>query len=102
MTVNIRPSVLESDEAIVCVFRHEMYELENLAQMAEEATMTNRDVNAHTTPEVRHNLHDQAWDVADLEVLMRERPGSSKHAELVERRESLLARFELQNHGSPE
>lgn len=63
---------------------------------------TNRDVRAHTAPGKEHNLHDQAWDIADLEVfIMRERPGSAKQTELLARRESMLARFELQNHGAP-
>lgn len=100
VVVRLRPEVLESDEAIVGVLRHECYELENLARLNEETTMTKRDVNAHTTQRVRGNLHDQAWDVADLEVrIMRERPGSAKHDELVALQARLLARYALKNHG---
>ena len=100
VVVRVRPDVMESDEAIVGVLRHEWYELENLARLNEESVMTKRDVNTHTIQKVRGNLHDQAWDVADLEVrIMRERPGSAKHGELVALQTSLLARFALKNHG---
>lgn len=103
IVVRVRPDVFESDEAIVAVLRHETYELENLARKLETTTMTNADVRSHTGEKRGQNLHGQAWDVADVEVLlMRETAGTAKHAQLLERREVLLARFGLQNHGESE
>ena len=95
-----RPDVLESDEAIVGVLRHETYELEQLARKLEYTPMTNADILSHTGPKRGQNLHGQAWDVADYEVLMmRETPGSPEHSRLLKGRDGMLARFELQNHG---
>ena len=103
VVVRVRPDVLESDEAIVGVLRHETYELENLARKLETTSMTNADVRSHTGEKRGQNLHGQAWDVADLEVhIMRETPGSAKHAQLLGRRDAMLARFALQNHGESE
>ena len=64
VVVRVRPVVLQSDEAIVGVLRHELYELENL--------------------------------VRKLATSM------TKHAQLLGRRDAMLARFELQNHGESE
>jgi hypothetical protein len=69
----IRPDVLGSDEAIVAVLAHEMYELENLRRLLEHGRMTIEDFIAHVAPGNRGNLHDQAWNEADAAVLrMRE------------------------------
>jgi hypothetical protein len=100
VTVRVRPDVFASDEAIVGVLRHEQYELTELATKLESAKMTKADVRAHVEAGRGQNLHGQAWDVADLEVrIMRESPGTPKHAQLVRQREALLARFDVQNHG---
>ncbi len=100
VVVRVRPDVLESDEAIVGVLRHETYELEQLARKLATTSMTKGDILSHTDEGRGQNLHGQAWDVADLEVLMmRETPGTAKHSQLLARRDALLARFQLQNHG---
>ncbi len=101
MVVRIRPEVLESDEAIVSTLRHEAHELENLEKLLSENDLTNSDVTSHIKARGGDNLHGQAWDVADLEVLiMRERPGSPRHVELVARQKSMLAKMDVQKHGS--
>jgi hypothetical protein len=59
------PDILKSDEAIVAVFAHEMFELEKLRPLLEEGTITIEDFIAHTRPDNPGNLHAQAWDRAD-------------------------------------
>ena len=71
--------------------------------MLSEGDLTNADVTSHIKAGNGQNLHGQAWDVADLEVLiMREKPGSSRHTELVARQKAMLANMDLKNHGSSE
>lgn len=102
VTVNLRPDVLQSDEAIVGVLRHELHELFNLDRMLQEGTsLKNRDVLSQIARNRGDNLHGQAWDVADLEVLlMRNPPGSPQHDAIVRRRDKLLDALEQRNHGS--
>src|SRR5262245_8955922 len=59
------PGILASDEAIVAVFAHEMFELEQLRPILEAGTTTIDSFIAHTRPGNPGNLHDQAWDRAD-------------------------------------
>lgn len=59
------PGILNSDEAIVGVFAHEMFELERLRPILKEATTTIEDFIDQTRPGNAGNLHDQAWDYAD-------------------------------------
>ena len=59
------PGILKSDEAIVAVFAHEMFELEMLRPMLKEGVIAIEDFIAHTRPGNPGNLHDQAWDRAD-------------------------------------
>jgi hypothetical protein len=59
------PGILNKDEAIVAVFAHEMFELEQLRPLLQEGKMTIDDFIAHTRPNNPGNLHDQAWDRAD-------------------------------------
>lgn len=101
VTINLRPDILASDEAIVGTLRHELHELMSLEAMLEESgLMTYRDVLAQIAPNRGNNLHGQAWDVADIEVmLMRSTPGTAEHAALLSRREKLVHRFEQQNLG---
>jgi len=64
----LRPDILESDEAIVAVFAHEIHELESLRPMLPEGGISIEDFIGHTCPGNPGNLHDQAWDVADALV----------------------------------
>jgi len=69
----IWPRILNSDEAIVAVFAHEVFELEKLRPILEKGATRIEDFIALTRPGIPGNLHDQAWDHADrLVELMRQ------------------------------
>lgn len=75
--VYVRARVLESDEAIVAVFGHEMHELNQLRELfaAGSGSMSFARLFGLTSPGIPGNLHDQAWDVADrLVTAMKETP----------------------------
>jgi hypothetical protein len=61
----VRDDIFDSDEAIVAVFAHEMYEIEELRPILEEKKTSITDVFILTKPGIRGNLHDKAWDLAD-------------------------------------
>jgi hypothetical protein len=61
----IRPDILESDEAIVAVIAHEMYELEQMRPLLLEGKTTIGEFIAETCPGNPGNFHDEAWEVAD-------------------------------------
>jgi hypothetical protein len=62
----VNPKVLESDEAIVGVFAHELYELKRLRAIFKSGSkLTIESFGQHVQPGVAGNLHDLAWDVAD-------------------------------------
>lgn len=61
----IRPDILESDEAIVAVIAHEMYELEALRPILIAGESRIETFVNLTCPGNPGNLHDQAWDEAD-------------------------------------
>ena len=67
--VRFWPGILDSDQAIVAVFAHEMHELNNLRSILEEGKTSIEDLIEHVRPGRPGNLHDQAWDVADNLVL---------------------------------
>jgi len=60
--------ILRSDEAIVAVISHEMYELEQLRPYLQKGTMSIDEFILQTEPGRAGNYHDQAWDIADLIV----------------------------------
>lgn len=93
VVVRVHPDVLQSDEAIVAVLTHELYELEGIHQrLVNGAEMTKADVIGHTGSNRGENLHGKAWDIADVEVLlMRATPGTPEHARLLRARERILA-----------
>jgi hypothetical protein len=64
----IRPDVLRSDEAIVGVLGHEMYELEVLRGVLAKGEATIEYYVNETRPDNSGNLHDEAWDYADALV----------------------------------
>ena len=66
----IWPGILSSDEAIVAVFAHELFELEKLRPILEEGATRIEDFIAITRPGNPGNLHDQAWDHADPQYLI--------------------------------
>lgn len=57
--------ILNSEEAIVAVFAHEMYELGRLRRLLMRGDVTIENFIAMTCPDNPGNLHDQAWDAAD-------------------------------------
>ena len=61
----IRPDILQSDEAIVAVFAHELYELESLRPLLCAGGVSIESCQAYTSPNNPGNLHDVAWEVAD-------------------------------------
>jgi hypothetical protein len=71
----IWPEILKSDEAIVAVLAHEMFELEKLRPLLQEGMLTIDALIAHTRPDNPGNLHDLAWDHADelVERMRRDR-----------------------------
>jgi len=64
----VQPVVLKSDEAIVAVFAHEMYELEKRRPILHEGRTSIEDFIGLTCPGNPGNLHDEAWDEADARV----------------------------------
>jgi hypothetical protein len=68
----IRKDILRSDEAIVAVIGHEMFELERLRSIFEGGAPIEH-WEAETSPNNPGNVHWQAWDYADeLVTRMRE------------------------------
>ena len=65
--VRVNPVVLESDEAIVAVFGHEMHELNSLRALFEAngGAMRAGELARLIQEGIPRNLHDEAWDVAD-------------------------------------
>jgi hypothetical protein len=61
----IRPDILESDEAIIAVFAHEMFELEKLRPILEEGKTSIEQFIELTRPGNPRNYHDEAWTIAD-------------------------------------
>jgi hypothetical protein len=75
--VRIRRSVLESDEAIVAVMAHEMFELNALRALFEHReTIPGSEIIAMVRTGVRRNLHDRAWDAADALVRVTRQEGT--------------------------
>lgn len=60
----IHEDVLTSDEAIVAVIGHEMYELEKLHEMFSEGAPIDHWLN-ETSGDNPENCHSDAWDYAD-------------------------------------
>jgi hypothetical protein len=66
INVKIRCSVLQSDEAIVAVIAHEMFELNALRMLFEQReTIPGMEIIRLVRTDVPRNLHDRAWDAAD-------------------------------------
>ena len=82
IVVKLRSTVLGSDEAILCVFAHEMHEINAIRSLFTESadgTLPGARLIYLTGPG-RKNLHDQAWDEGDKLVyrLRKERGGEVK------------------------
>lgn len=69
IVIKLRASVLESDEAIVAVLSHELFEIEGLeAAFEQEPTMSGEKLIQRIGPDRPNNLHCQAWGEADAMV----------------------------------
>jgi hypothetical protein len=64
----IRPDILRSDEAIVAVLAHEIYELEKLRPLLQQGGISIEQFGGHTRPGNPGNYHDEAWEFADVMV----------------------------------
>jgi hypothetical protein len=73
----VRPEILTSDEAIVGVFGHEMYELASLRGSLRKGKTTIEHYINHTRADNPGNLHDEAWDYAD-DLVERMRKGGKE------------------------
>src|SRR5262249_31997680 len=85
IVVKLRSTVLGSDEGILCVFAHEMHEINGIRTLFEESedgTLPGARLIYLTEPG-RKNLHDEAWDVGDALVgrLRRERARQAEGGE---------------------
>jgi hypothetical protein len=61
----IRQDIFASDEAIIAVIAHELYELENMRVELQGKGIISQYFIGHTCPGNPGNLHDEAWDYAD-------------------------------------
>jgi hypothetical protein len=67
VAVRLSKEILASDEAIVAVIGHEMHELNGLRALFDEReTISALEIARLINPGHRGNLHDQAWDIADV------------------------------------
>jgi hypothetical protein len=65
----VRRDIMNSDEAIVAVFTHELFELESLRRLlARGQTTTIEKAIACCAPDNPGNFHDEAWAAADAAV----------------------------------
>lgn len=98
VVVRVHPTVLQSDEKIVGVLQHEVWELSQLRAQVEARQMlpagTIRDL---IDPARASNLHGQAWDIADLRVLVMRETNPAKKAAFVERLTRLAERYAKEN-----
>lgn len=69
MPILISPDVLESDEAIVAVFAHELHEIEGFRRIvSRRGWVSIEEFIAHYAWDNPGNLHDEGWDIADALV----------------------------------
>lgn len=69
--IRVNPDVLTSDEAIVAVFAHEVFELQRIYEVcsfSRRLRMSGRDYGIQVAEDIPHNFHFQAWDLADALV----------------------------------
>ena len=77
----IHRDVLTSDEAIIAVFTHELFELQqfrNVFMASKKKRINATDYGIQSAPGRPGNFHDLAWDAAD-EAVMRMRAKQGKH-----------------------
>jgi hypothetical protein len=75
----VHPDILGSDEAIVAVFEHEMFEPSRLREVflsSRDHRMSATDYGLQVATNRPGNFHDLAWNAAD-EIVLRMRKGKS-------------------------
>ncbi len=97
VVVNEHPSVFASDEAIVGVLAHEEHELTSLQASVEQNSMRYRDVHRAVDPTGSANLHGQAWEVADLQVIRMRAQTPAARAAIEARLSTKLSTFDAMN-----
>lgn len=98
VVVRIHPNVLASDEKIVGVLQHEVWELTELrAQVEARELLPAQEVARSIDTRSAKNLHGQAWDVADLRVLIMRASNPAEKAERTERLTRLIERYKEVN-----
>ncbi len=98
VVVRLHPSVLESDEKIVGVLQHEIWELSQLrARVEAKGSLDAESIARLVEPTSATNLHGQAWDVADLRLLVMRASDDTKKAELERRLMALIGRYQREN-----
>lgn len=98
IVVRVHPSVLRSDEKIVGVIQHEVWELSQLrARVEASGSLPAGEVQRLIDPAKATNLHGQAWDVADLRVLIMRETDPAKKSALCSRLERLTTKYTRDN-----
>ncbi|MFT3765815.1 MAG: DUF4157 domain-containing protein [Minicystis sp.] len=95
--VSVRPDVFNSREAVTAIFAHEVHELVSLHTIFENVERVPAKELQSLITAGRTNLHFQAWDVADLRVLlMRAEGDAAKVEELLKRISTQTARHDAE------
>lgn len=98
VVVRVHPNVLKSDEKIVGVLEHEIWELTQLrARVESHGMLSAEDVRRMIDPTRPTNLHGQAWDIADLRVLAMRETDPAKKAQLLDRLGERAAGYQKEN-----
>ncbi len=66
--VKVRPYVLDSPEAVVAVFAHEVYELRALRRHLGDRTISRQELGTLIAVDGDKNFHGRAWDDGDARV----------------------------------
>ena len=90
----MHPSVLRSDEKIVGVFQHEVWELTQLrARVDARKGLSAAEIQRLVDPTASANLHGQAWDISDLRILLMRESDPAKKADLAARLERMINKY---------
>lgn len=94
VVVRVHPSVLRSDEKIVGVFQHEVWELTQLrARVDARKGLSAAEIQRLVDPTASANLHGQAWDISDLRILLMRESDPAKKADLAARLERMINKY---------
>jgi len=98
VVVRVHPSVLRSDEKIVGVFQHEVWELTQLrARIDARGGLPATEIQRLVDPKAATNLHGQAWDISDLRVLLMRAGDPTKKADLSAKLDRMITKYAQNN-----